>query len=69
MKIDVCVRCGREGRYMESWLCQTCYRDPNRLVEQRAVEAAGWNDFRAMRQMLREQFGWYGHWGRKETEG
>jgi len=54
---------------MESWLCQTCYKDPNRLVEQRAVEAAAWSDFKAMRAMLRSDYGWYGGWGRKETEG
>jgi hypothetical protein len=54
---------------MESWLCQTCYKDPNRIVEQRAVEAAEWSDYRAMRRMLREQFGWSGGWSRQDMEG
>jgi NMD protein affecting ribosome stability and mRNA decay len=69
VRIETCVRCGRAGRYLESWLCVTCYKDPNRLIEQRAVESAAWSDYRAMRRMLRDEFGWIGGWGRKETEG
>jgi len=68
-RIETCVRCGREGRYLESWLCQACYKDPDRFAEQDAVEALAWGDFRAMRQMLRANYGWYGGWGRQETEG
>ena len=54
---------------MESWLCEACYRNPLRLTEQRTVETAAWGDYRVMRRTLREQFGWFGGWGRPETEG
>ncbi len=68
-KIEVCVRCGSPGRYMESFLCAVCYRDPARIPEQRAVEAAAWGDYQAMRKMLRDWFGWTGGWSRRETTG
>jgi hypothetical protein len=54
---------------MESFLCAGCYKDPDRLTEQRAVESAAWSDYRSMRKMLRDIYGWTGGWSRQETEG
>ena len=66
MRAWPCVRCGKDGRYMESWLCQACYRDPKRINEQKQVEAAAWSDYGAMRKMLIEKFGWFGGWRQME---
>ena len=68
-RIDKCVRCGAPGRHLDSFLCARCYGDPARLAEQRAVEAAEWGNYQAMRAMLGTKFGWTGPWGRHETEG
>jgi len=66
-KIERCVRCGQAGRWLDSWLCAKCYGDPTRLAEQNSVESAAWDDYRAMRKMLRENYGWFGGWTRHET--
>ena len=67
-KIERCVRCGGEGRYMGSFLDQRCYSDPKRISEQREVESVLWGDPRAMRQMLVAKYKWFG-WSKPRPEG
>jgi len=54
---------------MDSWLCSGCYKDEQRIAEQRAVESAAWNDYPAMRAMLVDRFGWTGGWNRRKNGG
>lgn len=49
---------------MGSWLDRACYEDPQRIIEQREVESASWDDYHEMRRLLMEHYGWQG-WNKR----
>lgn len=54
-----CVRCGRRKREPEIYLCEPCYQDPARLVEQAEVVRLPYAD---QRLELVRRYHWYGEW-------